>query len=156
MTETNRTFQIATNLILFLSLTAASTLALIAPQLIDTPAGGWILGILGAVFVTTLLVLTAVASFADNIEGNTFSELLRASTIDTTFYPWALSVYMGRWFHPFEQLQSPLGIWGVIVLMITTWIMVVLGDILRRQGKRIWPWLVVTLGYTIGVLTWPA
>lgn len=156
MTDTNRAFQITTNLILFLSLAVSLILAAFAPQLIDTPAGGWVLGILGSVFVATLLVLTSIASFADDIEGNTFSELLRASTIDTTFYPWALSVYMGRWFHPFEQLQSPLGIWGVIVLMITTWIMVVLGDILRKQGKRIWPWLVVTLGYTIGVLTWPA
>jgi len=156
MTETSRTFQITTYLILFLSLTAASLLALFSPQLIHTPAGGWVLGILGAIFVATLLVLTSIASFADKIEGNTFSELLRASTIETTFYPWALSVYMGRWFHPVEHLQSPLGIWGVILLMTTTWGIIVLGDILQRKGIRIWPWLVVTLGYIVGVLAWPA
>ncbi len=156
MTGSDRTFQITTHLILFLSLTVASALALFSPHLINTPVGGWVLGILGAIFVATLLVLTAIASFADNIEGNTFSELLRASTVGTTFYPWALSVYMGRWFHPVEQLQSPLGIWGVIVLMTTTWGIIVLGDILRRRGKRIWPWLVVTLGYIVGILTWPA
>lgn len=156
MAETSRAFQITTHLILFVSLAAAMLLALLAPQLISKPVGGWVLGLLGVVFVATLLVLTAIASFADNIEGNTFSELLRASTINTTFYPWALSVYMGRWFHPVEQLQSPLGIWGVIVLMITTWGMIVLGDVLQRKGKRIWPWLVVTLGYGVGVLTWPA
>lgn len=156
MAETSRTFQVTTHLILFISLTAAMFLALLAPHLISKPVGGWVLGMLGVVFVATLLVLTAIASFADDIEGNTFSELLRASTINTTFYPWGLAVYMGRWFHPVEGLHSPLGIWGVIVLMITTWGMVVLGDVLRRKGKRLWPWLVVTLGYAVGVLAWPA
>lgn len=154
--DNSRAVQITTHLILFISLTIAMFLALLAPQWIKTTAGSWVIAIVGLVFVATLLVLTAIASFADSIPGNTFSELLRESTINTTFYPWALAVYLGRWFHPVDGLQSPLGVWGPILLMASTWGIIVLGDILARRGKRIWPWLVVAVGYGIGILTWPA
>lgn len=154
-TVSNRTLYL-THLITFLSLTAASLIAVLAPQWIRTPAGAWALAIVGLAFVATLLVLTAIASFADPLPGNSFSELLRESTVDTTFYPWALAVYMGRWFHPVDGLESPLGVWGPILLMATTWGVIVLGDVLRRKGKRPWPWLVVTAGFVAGVLTWPA
>ena len=148
MTAVTRPTYYATQLITFL--------ALLAPQWVRTPAGAWVIAIVGLVFVAALLVLTSIASFADQVPGNTFSELLRESTLDSTFYPWALAVYMGRWFHPVDGLESPLGVWGPVVLMATTWGMVVLGDVLRRQGKRLWPWLVVTIGFAVGTLTWPA
>lgn len=154
--KTNKPTFYATQFILFISLTASVFLAVLSPLWIKTPAGAWTLGIVGLVFVVTLLVLTSIASFADDIEGNTFSELLRKSTIDTTFYPWALSVYMGRWFHPIDDLQAPLGLAGPPVLMASTWLIIVIGDVLRRKGKRVWPWLVVALGYSVGILTWPA
>jgi hypothetical protein len=152
---TSRTFY-TTHLITFLSLTAAAFLALLAPHWVGTPAGAWVIAIVGLVFVAALLVLTSIASFADKVPGNTFSELLRESTLDSTFYPWALAVYMGRWFHPVDGLESPLGVWGPVVLMAMTWGMVVLGDVLRRRGKRLWPWLVVSVGFAVGNLTWPA
>lgn len=152
---TKRTFYI-THLILFLALATASVLAVFIPQWVKTDVGGWVIGIIAFVFVATLLVLTSIASFIDDVPDNTFSFLLRESTIETTFYPWALSVYMGRWFHPVDDLSLPLGMWGPIILMAATWGMVVLGDVLRRNGKRIWPWLVVTLGYVVGTLSWPA
>ncbi|MDJ0892158.1 MAG: hypothetical protein QNK18_13340 [Gammaproteobacteria bacterium] len=78
--------------------------------------------------------------------------------MNTTFYPWALAVYMGRWFHPVAELQSPLGFaGGAAVLMASTWIVIVVGDlVLRRKGKRIWPWLLVTVGFGTGMLAWPA
>ena len=152
----SRAVQVTTHLILFLSLTAAAVLATFAPQWSRSDAGAWAVAIVGLVFVATLLVLTSIASFGDDLPGNTFSELLRESTVNTTFYPWALAVYLGRWFHPIDQLVSPLGVWGPVLLMATTWGIVVLGDILARRGKRIWPWLVVLVGYGIGVLTWPA
>lgn len=151
----SRTFY-ATHLITFVAFTAAAFLAFLAPQWVRTPAGAWVIAIVGLVFVAALLVLTSLASFADKVPGNTFSELLRESTVDSTFYPWALAVYMGRWFHPVDGLQSPLGVWGPVVLMATTWGIVVLGDILRRRGKHPWPWLVVALGFGVGILTWPA
>ena len=148
--------QIITHGILFCSLTVAMFLALLAPQWIRTDAGGWIIGIVGLVFVATLLVLTSIASFGDSVAGNTFSELLRESTIDNAFYPWALSVYMGRWFHPVDGLETPLGVFGPVLLMAMTWGIVVLSDVLKKKGKKIWPWLVVTLGFGTGILTWPA
>lgn len=153
--NTKQTFYI-THLILFLSLATAVILGLFSPQWIKTEGGAWVLGILGIIFIITLLILTGIASFADNIEGNTFSELLRESTINTTFYPWALAVYMGRWFHPIDDLQSPLGIWGPMILMVLSWLVIVLGDILAKKGIRIWPWLIVISGYITGILTWPA
>ena len=158
MTASSKPTFYISHLILFLSLTASIIIAVFSPQWITTKAGAWTLGILGIIFVVVLLVLTAIASFGDDLEGNTFSELLRASTINTTFYPWALAVYMGRWFHPVDDLQSPLGLaGGAALLMLSTWIMIVVGDIvLRKKGKRIWPWLIVTLGYGMGMLTWPA
>ncbi len=156
MAAVTRPTYYATQLITFLALSAATFLALFAPQWVRTPAGAWVIAIVGLVFVAALLVLTSIASFADQVPGNTFSELLRESTLDSTFYPWALAVYMGRWFHPVDGLESPLGVWGPVVLMATTWGMVVLGDVLRRRGKRLWPWLVVTIGFAVGTLTWPA
>lgn len=150
-----RTF-LLTQILTFLSLAGAVVLAVLAPQWIKSEAGAWVLGIIALVFVATLLVLTSIASFGDDVPGNSFSELLRASTVETTFYPWALAVYMGRWFHPIDGLSSPLGVWGPIVLMVATWGMIVLGDVLRRRHKRIWPWLVVALGFVVGMLTWPA
>ncbi|MBD3618895.1 MAG: hypothetical protein HUJ28_05435 [Chromatiales bacterium] len=148
--------RIITHLILFCSLALAMFLALFAPQWIQTTAGAWIIGIVGLVFVATLLVLTSIASFGDSIPGNTFSELLRESTLNSTFYPWALSVYMGRWFHPVDGLESPLGLFGPVLLMALTWGIIVLGDVLRKKGKRIWPWLIVALGFATGIITWPA
>ncbi|HDP90194.1 MAG TPA: hypothetical protein ENN42_09650 [Thioalkalivibrio sp.] len=148
--------QVITHLILFCSLALAMFLALLAPQWIQTTAGAWIIGIVGLVFVATLLVLTSIASFGDSIPGNTFSELLRESTLNSTFYPWALSVYMGRWFHPVDGLESPLGLFGPVLLMALTWGIIVLGDVLRKKGKRIWPWLIVALGFATGIITWPA
>ena len=41
--------------------------------------------------------------------------------------------------------------------MASTWIVIVVGDlVLRRKGKRIWPWLLVTVGFGTGMLAWPA
>ena len=154
--DTDTRNQLITHGILFASLAVASFLALLAPQWIRTDAGAWVIGIVALVFVVTLLVLTSIASFGDSIQGNTFSELLRESTVNSTFYPWALAVYMGRWFHPVDGLSSPLGVFGPILLMASTWGIVVLGDVLKRKGKRIWPWLIVAVGFGVGVLTWPA
>jgi hypothetical protein len=55
-----------------------------------------------------------------------------------------------------DDLRSPLGPWGPVALMALTWGVVVLGDVLARRGQRPWPWLVVTLGFVVGSLTWPA
>lgn len=148
--------RVATHCTLFLSLVVAALLAAFAPRLVQTEAGAWAVGILALVFVATLLVLTSIASFVDTIENNSFSYLLRKSTLETTFYPWALAAYMGRWFHPLDGLESPLGAWGPVLLMAATWGMVVLGDVMRRRGRPLWPWLVVTLGFIVGSLTWPA
>lgn len=145
-----------TSLVTVLSLGAAALVAVLAGGWITSTAGSWVLALIGVVFVATLLTLTSIASFLDDTEGNSFSELLRQSTLDTTFYPWALAVYMGRWFHPVDGLESPLGIWGPVVLMATTWGVVVAGDLLRRSGRRIPPWVLVTAGFVCGTLTWPA
>lgn len=150
-----RTFWVI-NLVTFLSLTAAALLAIFGPEWITTTAGSWVLAVLGLLFVATLLTLTSIASFGDEIPGNTFSELLRESTLETTFYPWALSVYMGRWFHPVDALETPLGLWGPVVLMTTTWGVVVAGDLLKRNGTPIPGWVVVAAGFLVGTFTWPA
>jgi len=157
MAKANRSTIITTQLILLLSLTTASLLAMLAPQWVTTTVGAWVLGIVTIIFIVVLLVLTSIASFVDDIDDNSFSLLLRKSTVETTFYPWAFAVYMGRWFHPIDDLQSPLGIAGIPVLMASTWLMIVLGDIvIRNSDKRIWPWLIVLLGYAVGILSWPA
>lgn len=156
MTSTATRTYYASHAILFVSLCVAVLLAAFGPRWVATPAGAWTIGIVALVFVTTLLVLTSIASFGDDLPGNSFSELLRESTLQSTFYPWALAVYMGRWFHPVDGFQTPLGAFGPVVLMAATWGVVVLGDLLRKRGRRLWPWVTVTLGFATGALTWPA
>lgn len=146
----------ACNLISFLSLAAAALLAVFAREWVRTTLGSWVLAALGTVFVVTLLTLTSIATFGDDIEGNSFSELLHQSTLETTFYPWALAVYMGRWFHPVDGLESPLGIWGPVVLMAATWGVIVAGELRQRRGTPIPPWAIVAAGFACGAVAWPA
>lgn len=153
-TEAKKTI-LTTHLVLLLSLAAAMLLATFGRSWIQSDAGGWVISLIGIAFVAALLLLTAL-QVGGRVPDNTLSALLRQSTVKSTFWPWGLSVYAGRWFHPVDGLESPLGLFGPIVLMAATWGIIVLGDVLAKEGKRIWPWLVVAVGFVVGSLCWPA
>ncbi|OEU77806.1 MAG: hypothetical protein BA865_12385 [Desulfobacterales bacterium S5133MH4] len=91
-------------------------------------------------------------------EGTTWSELLRESVGTTTLIPWALGVWIGRWFplvpEPLNSLGTPI---ALTIVLILTAIITVLGDVLMRRRRRpvIPPWLVALLGLIVGGILLP-
>lgn len=90
-------------------------------------------------------------------KGTTWSELLRESVGITTLIPWALGVWVGRWFPilpPNHAVKLSIGLTVVLVLSATV---TVLGDILMRRRRRpvIPPWSVVLSGLITGGLLLP-
>lgn len=90
-------------------------------------------------------------------KGTTWSELLRESVGITTLIPWALGVWVGRWFPilpPNHAVKLSVGLTVVLVLSATV---TVLGDILMRRRRRpvIPPWSVVLSGLITGGLLLP-
>ena len=111
-----------------------------------------VLSIFGIILVCLVIVGDIVLSvFKSEREGTTWSELLRESVGITTIIPWALGVWIGRWF---PILQKPPLPWqySLIILLVLSIIFVVLGDVLMIKMRRplISPCIFVTLGLVVG------
>lgn len=115
---------------------------------------GILIGVLLIVGVIGLIVID-IWLLADTLPGNTFSEMLREGAKVTTFFPWALAILIGRWFHPVDSLKPVLGNFSIPTLMITSYIIVVLGDILKKKRHPIPSWIIVLIGIVIGALCVP-
>lgn len=113
--------------------------------------------LIGVLLIVAVIALIGIDIWlvADQIEGNTFSEMLREGARVTTFFPWALAVLIGRWFHPVDSLKPVLGNFSIPTLMITSYIVVVLGDILKKKKHPVPLWIVVIIGIVIGALCVP-
>lgn len=154
MSSRSASWQYTVGGISFLSFLAAALIAAFAGDLASSDAGVIGLIVVGIIFAVAVIGIDIPAAI-DSTKGNTFSELLRKGGTQTTIFPWAFSVYAGRWFHPVDGLEL-LGVWGAVILMIATWLLVVVGDILRRHGHPLPSWLVVSAGLLAGALLWPA
>lgn len=114
-------------------------------------------------FLTKPFVLTAVGLIilvlivwdvflaADDIGGNTWSELLRSAGKWTPVVPWLGGVVMGHWFHPKEKstpIVTPPG--NAFVLIWFTFVVALLGLI-----TTVPTWVPVPLGALAGALLWP-
>jgi hypothetical protein len=139
----------------FLAALTAIALGSFADTLLRGPVGVPILLVLTIVLIAALVVVDVPAA-VDDIDGNTFSELLRAGGVQTAIFPWTIAVFAGRWFHPVDDLELA-GTAGVVILMVLTFIVVVASDVAQRYANAVVPsWLVVLLGLMAGALLWPA
>jgi hypothetical protein len=136
----------------FLAVAAAILVGLLAGEGAGTTGGEVAILVLAIVFTLAIVVFDVPAAI-DKTPGNTFSELLRAGARETTIFPWALGVFAGRWFHPVDDFKL-LGIAGPLILMVLTFVVIVLGGILRRAGTEMPSWVAAGLGVLAGVLLW--
>jgi hypothetical protein len=115
------------------------------------------MGIAIAVIVLVVLLIGVdVYLVADKVPGNTWSEMLRNAATHTTFVPWTLAVLAGRWFHPIDAME-PVGSQtvGAALLMVTSYVVVVAGDILRKKSMPVPGWSIVLLGVPAGIFFCP-
>lgn len=97
---------------------------------------GILIGVLLIVGVIALIGID-IWLVSDKVTGNTFSEMLREGAKLTTFFPLSVAILIGRWFHPVDNLKPLLGLYSIPVLMIISYTIVVLGDILKKKGHPI-------------------
>jgi len=111
--------------------------------------------LIGLVVVSDI-VLAAVSSWRDRRpsapqEAITWSQLIRESYGITTFFAWAISVWVGRWFSPIE---APLMEWyvGFPIVVALTLVVVLAAFFLWRRYRRpiIPPIVIVSLGLASG------
>lgn len=115
---------------------------------------GLAIGITVIVLIVALIVVD-VFLVIDQVKGNTWSEMLRDAARCTTFPPWVFGVLSGRWFHPVDDWEPLLGNWSFAVLMAVTWLVVVVGDILRRRSVPVPGWLVILIAVPVGAVFAP-
>ena len=138
----------------FVAVTVAGALAVFAEELLRSTAGVVLLLPLTIVLFVALIAVD-VPSAIDDIEGNTFSELLRAGGTQTTIFPWTLAIFAGRWFHPADGFD-PLGVVGAVILMVLTFVVVAGDGVLRHYADVAVPsWIVVAAGVVAGAVLWP-
>ena len=111
--------------------------------------------IVGGVIIAALVgvdIYLAVDKFPDN----TWSEVIRIWALATPVVPWVLSVLIGHFFHPINNLKpliSPPG--NYIALIWLTAAIGIVGVALARAGHPIPPWTVVIPAIVIGSILWP-
>lgn len=116
---------------------------------------------IGSGLVLLVIIGDAILSwlrskFGIQTDGTTWSELLRESVGITTFIPWAIAVWIGRWFPILDKPPLKISIALAIVLALSA-LITVLGDVfMRRRGYPVIPpWLIILLGFAAGSLLIP-
>lgn len=107
-------------------------------------------------FLVAGLIGVDIWLMVDGIKGNTWSEMIRAAGKVTTFVPWMLAVLVGRWYHPVPDFGPLAGKFSIPIFIVLSYIVVVVGDILRKKRMPIPSWVIVLLGVISGALFLPA
>jgi hypothetical protein len=125
--------------------------------------------------VTTLNIVFVVIALAavaydvwlttDKIEGNTFSELLRADMMVTPIIPWVLAFMAGRWFHPWQKESEARWISSnvpdattLFYAALLTCAVAIAGAVykqIRGSEHFIPPWIVILFGLVAGATVAP-
>lgn len=137
-----------------LPVVAAVAVGIFADFLLQSTGGAALLAGLAGVLIIALIVLDIPAAI-DRIEGNTFSELLRRGGREMAVFPWTISIFAGRWFHPFDGLDV-FGRDGQVALLVVTFLVVVGTYLCRRYFRPVPSWIIVILGLISGAVLWPA
>lgn len=137
----------------FLPVAGALFVGIFTEQFLQSTSGAALLAGLASLLIIALIVLDVPAAI-DAIEGNTFSELLRVGGRQMAVFPWTISIFAGRWFHPFDGLD-PFGAHGPVALLAVTFVVVVGTNLSRQYYRPIPPWLIVLVGLIAGALLWP-
>lgn len=120
---------------------------------LPSSGGAILLAGLAGLLIITLIVLDVPAAI-DDIEGNTFSELLRRGGRQLAILPWTISIFAGRWFHPFDGFDL-FGRHGPVVLLVVTFLVVVGTHLCRQYLWQVPSWMIVILGLLSGAMLWP-
>jgi membrane associated rhomboid family serine protease len=109
---------------------------------------------LGVVFMVVFDVVLA----KDSIQGNTFSQLARASVTHTYWLPFLLGALLGRWYHPIDGLETVVGsVWFSHFVFAVFGAIVVLGLQSLKKYRRVTTpsWVLVLVGLLLGALLIP-
>lgn len=136
-----------------LPVAAAVVVGLSAGFLLHTSGGAALLAGLAGLLIIALIVLDIPAAM-DAVEGNTFSELLRRGGRQMAVFPWTISIFAGRWFHPFDGLD-PFGRHGQVALLVVTFLVVVGTHLCRQYVWAVPSWMIAILGLICGAVLWP-
>jgi hypothetical protein len=136
-----------------LPVAAAVAVGIFADVLLQSIGGAALLAGLAGVLIIALIVLDIPAAI-DTVEGNTFSELLRRGGRQMAIFPWTISIFAGRWFHPFDGLDL-FGRDGQVALLVVTFLVVVGTHMCRQYFRPVPSWLVVIVGLISGAVLWP-
>lgn len=100
---------------------------------------------------TVVLIVADLALAADDVQGNTYSEILRSAARFTPVVPWLSGLVVGHWFHPFSTAEprlAPPGNW--LALLALTAVVAIIGLM-----AEVPPWVPVLPGAVAGALLWP-
>ena len=107
------------------------------------------------IVLVVVLIVIDIVLVSDRVEDNTFSELLRLGGKVSTFFPWTIGVLIGRWYHPVDDLKGVFGPFSIPVVMVFSYVIVVVGDIMQKRGRPIPAWIIVLVGMVAGGLCVP-
>lgn len=132
---------------------AAVAAGVYAESLLQSAGGAILLAALAGLLIIALIVLDIPAA-VDAVEGNTFSELLRAGGRQLAVFPWTFGVFAGRWFHPLDGLDL-FGVDGAVALLAISFVVVAGTHFIRLHAWFLPSWIVVALGLVSGSILWP-
>ncbi len=109
---------------------------------------------LGVIFMIVFDIVLA----KDDIEGNTFSQLARASVRHTYWLPFLLGALLGRWYHPVDGFETVVGsLWFGHLVFAVLGVIFVLGiQSLKKFRNATTPaWVPVLVGLVMGAVLIP-
>lgn len=115
---------------------------------------GLIIFSLGVIFMVVFDVVLA----KDDIVGNTFSQLARASVRHTYWLPFLLGALLGRWYHPIDGFETVVGsLWFAHLVFAILGSILVLGiQSLKKYRNVTTPsWVLVIVGLVMGAVFIP-
>ena len=97
------------------------------------------------------LIIADIDLARDDIDDNTWSELVRLAGDRTIGVPWLFGLVMGHWFHPSDDLKpivDPPG--NALVVLLSTAVITALGLLMSLPM-----WLAFIAAAPVGAYLWP-
>lgn len=109
----------------------------------------WVL--IAIIVLAVVLIVVDIYLARDEIDGNTWSELVRLAAIASPVVPWLAGLVMGHWFHPGEERDPIIEAPGnAVVLVVVSFLILALGFFVDLP-----PWIPFLVGAPVGAYVWP-